>query len=56
MAKREQVVEAAAVEEQAVEETVRSIAQAQAEYEQVMEEIRGYCQQAKMWNLVYRSH
>ncbi|WP_256022403.1 hypothetical protein [Paenibacillus kribbensis] len=28
-------------------ETVRSIAQAQAEYEQLMEEIRGYCQQAK---------
>ncbi|MFB0832870.1 hypothetical protein ACEU2D_25215 [Brevibacillus laterosporus] len=47
MAKREQVVEVAAVEEQAVEETVRSIAQAQAEYEQLMEEIRGYCQQAK---------
>ncbi|WP_068794283.1 hypothetical protein [Brevibacillus laterosporus] len=47
MAKREQVVEVATVEEQAVEETVRSIAQAQAEYEQLMEEIRDYCQQAK---------
>lgn len=42
MAKREQVVE-----EKAVEETVRSIAQAQSDYEQLMEEIRGYCQQAK---------
>lgn len=46
MAKREQVVEAAAVEETA-EETVRSIAQAQADYEQLMDEIRDYCQQAK---------
>jgi hypothetical protein len=34
MAKREQVVK----------ETVCSIAQAQAEYEQLMEEIGGYCQ------------
>lgn len=35
MAKREQ-----AVAEQVVEETLHSIAQAQAEYEQLMEEIR----------------
>ncbi|SDC53673.1 hypothetical protein SAMN05428987_1686 [Paenibacillus sp. CF095] len=36
MAKREQV-----------EKTVHSIAQAQADYEQLMEEIRGYCLQVK---------
>ncbi|MEO2212785.1 hypothetical protein ABGV40_18235 [Paenibacillus amylolyticus] len=36
MAKREQE-----------EKTVHSIAQAQADYEQLMEEIRGYCQQVK---------
>ncbi|RJG21439.1 hypothetical protein [Paenibacillus thiaminolyticus] len=46
MAKREQVV-AEAVEEQSVEETVRSIAQAEADYEQIMVEIQNYCQQAK---------
>ena len=46
MAKREQVV-AEAVKEQTVEETVSSIAQAQADYEQLMGEIREYCQQTK---------
>lgn len=46
MAKREQVV-AEVVEAQVVEETVRSIAQAQADYEQLMDEIRDYCQQAR---------
>lgn len=46
MAKREQVVEAAVVEKMA-EETVRSIAQAQADYERLMDEIRDYCQKAK---------
>jgi len=44
MAKREQGV-AEAVEQ--VEETMRSIAHAQAEYEELMEEIRNYCQQAR---------
>jgi len=47
MAKREQVVEAEAVKEQAEEETVRSIVQAEADYEQLMDEIRGYWQQAR---------
>ena len=32
---------------QNVEETLGLIAQAQAEYEQLMDEIRGYCQQAR---------
>ncbi|MGG0888085.1 hypothetical protein [Brevibacillus parabrevis] len=41
MAKREQVVA------EAVEETVRSIAQAETDYEQIMVEIQNYCQQAK---------
>lgn len=45
MAKREQVV--TEVEEQTVEETVRSIAQAQAEYEKLVEEVRGYCRKAR---------
>lgn len=42
MAKREQVVDV-----EVVEESVRSIAQAQADYEQLMEEIRDNCKQAK---------
>lgn len=46
MAKSQQVVKAAVVEETA-EETVRSIAQAKADYEQLMDDIRDYCQQAK---------
>ncbi len=41
MAKREQVVE------EVVEETVRSITQAQADYEQLMDEIRDYWQRAR---------
>ncbi|WP_186380565.1 hypothetical protein [Brevibacillus brevis] len=41
MAKREQVVA------EVVEETVRSIAEAQADYEQLMDEIRDYCQPAR---------
>jgi hypothetical protein len=41
MAKREQVVE------EVVEETVRSITQAQADYEQLMDEIRGSWQRAR---------
>ncbi|GIO29012.1 MULTISPECIES: hypothetical protein [Paenibacillus] len=32
---------------QDAEKEVRSIAQARAAYEQLMDEIRGYCQQAK---------
>lgn len=46
MAKREQVV-MEAVEETA-EETVRSIAQAQADYQRLMDEIRDYCQRARL--------
>ena len=42
MAKRGQIVE-----EQAVEETARSIAQAQAVYEKLMNEIREHCQQVR---------
>ncbi|ASJ53825.1 hypothetical protein BP422_09865 [Brevibacillus formosus] len=45
MAKREQVV-AEAVEE-STEETVRSIAQAQAAYEKLVEKVRGYCRKAR---------
>lgn len=45
MAKREQVVKEAV--EEMTEETVRSIAQAEAEYEQLMDEIRGYWQRAR---------
>jgi len=41
MAKREPVVE------EVLEETVRSITQAQADYEQLMDEIRGYWQRAR---------
>lgn len=41
MAKREQVVT------EVVGETVRSIAQAEADYEQLMDEIRGYWQRAR---------
>lgn len=41
MAKREQVVA------EVVEETVRSIAQAQAEYEKLVEEVRDYCRKAR---------
>ncbi|GIP39025.1 hypothetical protein J31TS4_23050 [Paenibacillus sp. J31TS4] len=41
MAKSEQVVA------EAVEETVRSIAKAQADYEQLMDEIRDYCKRAR---------
>lgn len=33
--------------EQAIEEKVGLIAQAQASYEQLMDEIRSYCQQAR---------
>ncbi|MDK8183731.1 hypothetical protein [Paenibacillus sp. UMB4589-SE434] len=32
---------------QEVEETLGLIAQAQAEYERIMEEVRGYCQKAR---------
>lgn len=46
MAKSEQLV-AEAVEEQVVEETVRSIAKAKADYEQLMDEIRDYCKRAR---------
>lgn len=45
MAKREQVVEETV--EEMTEEMVRSIAQAEADYEQVMDEIRSYWQWAR---------
>ncbi|MFA4134244.1 MULTISPECIES: hypothetical protein [unclassified Brevibacillus] len=50
MAKREQVVAEELKNQQLaqeVEKEVRSIAQARAAYEQLMDEIRGYCQQAR---------
>ncbi|WP_334073547.1 MULTISPECIES: hypothetical protein [Paenibacillus] len=50
MAKREQVVAEELKNQQLAQEAekeVRSIAQARAAYEQFMNEIRGYCQQAR---------
>ncbi|ASJ52142.1 hypothetical protein BP422_00400 [Brevibacillus formosus] len=50
MAKREQVVAEGLKNQklaQEAEKEVRSIAQARAAYEQLMDEIRGYCQQAR---------
>ncbi|BFH64638.1 hypothetical protein [Paenibacillus azoreducens] len=50
MAKHEQVVAEELKNQQLAqdaEKEVRSIAQARAAYEQLMDEIRGYCQQAK---------
>ncbi|MGM0710301.1 hypothetical protein [Brevibacillus parabrevis] len=45
MAKREQVAKETV--DEVTEETVRSISKAQADYEQLMNEIRDYCRQAK---------
>ncbi|MCP3779389.1 hypothetical protein [Paenibacillus sp. MZ03-122A] len=50
MAKREQVAEEQMYEQQPaqeVEKEMRSIAQARAAYEQLMNEIHSYCQQAR---------
>ncbi|GFN31589.1 hypothetical protein [Paenibacillus xylaniclasticus] len=50
MAKREQLGAEGLKEQQPAQEEekeVRSIARARAAYEQLMEEVRGYCQQAK---------
>ncbi|MGK5507068.1 hypothetical protein [Brevibacillus formosus] len=50
MAKREQVVAEELKNQQLAQgakKEVRSIAQARAAYEQLMNEIRGYCQQAR---------